>query len=270
MEDLKQALRDFVATSNSGKYQDEATLLSKFPELSGYDAQVLRDFVATSNSGQYASEEELFSKFPEFGQPVKKKEESSVPLWLQKQEQPKPKPEPTLPFLESKPSGISLGSQRVPETAPMFEAPPMRTPEEAQAIVETPEYKETPYFTGAFGQLLRNMESPWNPAAWVADKIAALRAFPVTGAQGFFRVLRSAVDTSIELSTTPAQRVSVRAAAKRKARAQQCICGASFPKHIAEFMNNDPRASHTCRCGKVYIVTRGKFVEKPVEVSHGA
>jgi hypothetical protein len=171
MEDLKQALRDFVATSNSGKYTSEAELLSKFPELQGYDVNALRDFVATSNSGKYASEEELFSKFPEFGQPVKKKEESSVPLWLQKQEQPKPKPEPTLPFLESKPSGISLGSQRVPETAPMFEAPPMRTPEEAQAIVETPEYKETPYFTGTFGQLLRNMESPWNPAAWVADKI---------------------------------------------------------------------------------------------------
>ena len=33
MPDLKQALRDFVATSNSGKYADEATLLSKFPEL---------------------------------------------------------------------------------------------------------------------------------------------------------------------------------------------------------------------------------------------
>jgi hypothetical protein len=139
MEDLKQALRDFVATSNSGKYTSEAELLSKFPELQGYDVNALRDFVATSNSGKYASEEELFSKFPEFGQPVKKKEESSVPLWLQKQEQPKPKPEPTLPFLESKPSGISLGSQRVPETAPMFEAPPMRTPEEAQAIVEAPE-----------------------------------------------------------------------------------------------------------------------------------
>ena len=139
MEDLKQSLRDFVATSNSGKYQDEATLLSKFPELSGYDAQVLKDFVATSNSGKYASEDDLLSKFPEFGQPVKKKEESSVPLWLQKQEQAKPKQEQTLPFLESKPSGISLGSQRVPETAPMFEAPPMRTPEEAQAIVEAPE-----------------------------------------------------------------------------------------------------------------------------------
>ena len=67
MEDLIQVLRDFVATSNSGKYQDEATLLSKFPELSGYDPQVLKDFVATSNSGKYATEEELISKFPEFG-----------------------------------------------------------------------------------------------------------------------------------------------------------------------------------------------------------
>ncbi len=62
MEDLKQALRDFVATSNSGKYTSEAELLSKFPELNGYDVNVLRDFVATSNSGKYASEEELFSR----------------------------------------------------------------------------------------------------------------------------------------------------------------------------------------------------------------
>lgn len=139
MEDLKQALRDFVATSNSGKYTSEAELLSKFPELNGYDVNVLRDFVATSNSGKYASEEELFSKFPEFGQPVKKKEEPQVLPWNQKPAQPKPKQEPALPFLESKPSGISLGSQRVPETAPMFEAPPMRTPEEAQAIVEKSE-----------------------------------------------------------------------------------------------------------------------------------
>jgi len=67
MPDLKQALRDFIATSNSGKYADEATLLSKFPELSGYNIQSLRDFVATSNSGKYANEDELFSKFPEFG-----------------------------------------------------------------------------------------------------------------------------------------------------------------------------------------------------------
>jgi len=66
MPDLKQALKDFVATSNSGKYADEATLLSKFPELKGYDIQLLRDFVATSNSGKYATEDEVFSKFPEF------------------------------------------------------------------------------------------------------------------------------------------------------------------------------------------------------------
>jgi hypothetical protein len=67
---------------------------------------------------------------------VKKKEPSELP-WNQKPAEPKE--EPALPFLESKPSGISLGSQRVPETAPMFEAPPMRTPEEAQAIVEAPQ-----------------------------------------------------------------------------------------------------------------------------------
>ena len=66
MTDLRQALKDFVATSNSGKYPDEATLLSKFPELQGYDIQALKDFVATSNSGKYATEDELFSKFPEF------------------------------------------------------------------------------------------------------------------------------------------------------------------------------------------------------------
>ena len=83
MPDLKQALRDFVATSNSGKYADEATLLSKFPELKGYDVQALRDFVATSNSGKYATEDEVFSKFPEFGfgsQPeLKKKDITGLP-----------------------------------------------------------------------------------------------------------------------------------------------------------------------------------------------
>lgn len=84
MPDLKQALRDFVATSNSGKYADEKTLLSKFPELKGYDIQVLRDFVATSNSGKYASEDEVFAKFPEFNlggpEPVKKKVTTGLPL----------------------------------------------------------------------------------------------------------------------------------------------------------------------------------------------
>ena len=78
MDDLKQALRDFVATSNSGKYADFDTLLSKFPELSGLDATALKDFVATSNSGKYKSEDVLLSKFPEFGF-GKKKEESVSP-----------------------------------------------------------------------------------------------------------------------------------------------------------------------------------------------
>ena len=75
MPDLKQALRDFVATSNSGKYSDEKTLISKFPELKDYDVNSLKDYVATSNSGKYKSEEELNSKFPEFFS-VKKKDDS--------------------------------------------------------------------------------------------------------------------------------------------------------------------------------------------------
>lgn len=73
MPDLKQSLRDFVATSNSGKYKSEDELLSKFPEFGSYDKKSLRDFVATSNSGKYKSEDELLSKFPEFGTPKKKK-----------------------------------------------------------------------------------------------------------------------------------------------------------------------------------------------------
>jgi hypothetical protein len=157
MPNLKEILKEFVATANAGEYKTEDELLSAFPELKGYDINTLKEFVSTANAGEYTSEDELLAAFPEFGQPVKKKEEPQVLPWNQKPAQPKPKQEPALPFLESKPSGISLGSARVPETAPMFEAPPMRTPEEAQAIVETPEYKETPFFTGTFGELLRNM-----------------------------------------------------------------------------------------------------------------
>ena len=73
MPDLKQSLRDLVATSNSGKYKNEDELLSKFPELKSYNKQSLKDFVATSNSGKYKNEDELLSKFPEFSA-VKKKE----------------------------------------------------------------------------------------------------------------------------------------------------------------------------------------------------
>ena len=72
MPDLKQSLRDFVATSNSKKYKSEDELLSKFPEFKSYDRQSLRDFVATSNSGKYKTEEELFSKFPEFSSKKKR------------------------------------------------------------------------------------------------------------------------------------------------------------------------------------------------------
>ena len=167
MPTIKEVLKEFVATANAGQYATESELLSKFPELNGYDPNTLKEFVATANAGQYASEDELLSKFPEFGQPVKKKEEPQVLPWNQKPAQPKPKQEPALPFLESKPSGISLGSQRVPETAPMFEAPPMRTAEEAQAIVEAPEYKEEQFFTGTFGELLKNVDDPLSPTSWL-------------------------------------------------------------------------------------------------------
>jgi hypothetical protein len=167
MPTIKEVLKEFVATANAGQYATESELLSKFPELNGYDPNTLKEFVATANAGQYASEDELLSKFPEFGQPVKKKEEPQVLPWNQKPAPPKPKQEPALPFLESKPSGISLGSQRVPETAPMFEAPPMRTPEEAQAIVEAPEYKEEQFFTGTFGELLKNVDDPLSPTSWL-------------------------------------------------------------------------------------------------------
>ena len=76
MPNLREILKEFVATANAGEYKTEEELLSTFPELSGYDSNVLKEFVATANAGQYANEDELLSAFPEFGQPVKKKEES--------------------------------------------------------------------------------------------------------------------------------------------------------------------------------------------------
>jgi hypothetical protein len=91
MPDLKQALRDFITTANSGRYTTEEELMSKFPELQGYDIQVLRDFVTTANSGRYTDEETLFSKFPEFKfdqqqptqqQPIVKKKDDMESDWL--------------------------------------------------------------------------------------------------------------------------------------------------------------------------------------------
>ena len=133
-EAIKDAYGLFANTGYNGSYDDFKQLIQSNPEARS-DAYGL--FTGTGYNG---SQQDFDSLMGVGGStPVKKKEESSVPLWLQKQEQPKPKQEQTPPFLESKPSGISLGSQRVPETAPMFEAPPMRTAEEAQAIVEAPE-----------------------------------------------------------------------------------------------------------------------------------
>ena len=66
MDELTSALNDYVATVNSGKYGDDIeTLMSKFPELQGYEQGALNDYVATSNSNKY-DEETLKSKFPEF------------------------------------------------------------------------------------------------------------------------------------------------------------------------------------------------------------
>jgi hypothetical protein len=148
---------DFKVKFQDPEYQDKVYGVVERDGLftKGKDAFVEKYISASTGSEAMPMDNQSM-----IAEPVKKKEESSVPLWLQKQEQAKPKQEQTLPFLESKPSGISLGSQRVPETAPMFEAPPMRTPEEAQAIVEAPEYREAKYFEGTFGELLSNMDNP--------------------------------------------------------------------------------------------------------------
>lgn len=132
-EAIKDAYGLFTNTGYNGSYEDFKQLIQSNPEARA-DAYGL-----FTNTGYNGSQQDFDQLMGVGGPvPVKKKETSELP-WNQKQEQPKPKPEPALPFLESKPSGISLGSQRVPEAPPMFEAPPMRTPEEAQAIVEAPQ-----------------------------------------------------------------------------------------------------------------------------------
>ena len=133
-EAIKDAYGLFSNTGYNGSYEDFKQLIQSNPEARS-DAYGL-----FANTGYNGSQQEFDQLMGVGGSvPVKKKEEPQVLPWNQKPAQPKPKQEPALPFLESKPSGISLGSQRVPETAPMFEAPPMRTPEEAQAIVEAPQ-----------------------------------------------------------------------------------------------------------------------------------
>ena len=160
-EAIKDAYGLFTNTGYNGSYEDFKQLIQSNPEARA-DAYGL-----FANTGYNGSQQDFDQLMGVGGPvPVKKKETSELP-WNQKQEQPKPKPQPALPFLESKSSGISLGSQRVPEAPPMFEAPPMRTPEEAQAIVEAPEYKEEQFFTGTFGELLKNVDNPLSPTSWL-------------------------------------------------------------------------------------------------------
>jgi hypothetical protein len=108
--------------------------------------------------------------------------------------------------------------------------------------------------------------------AWVADRITALRPFDWTGAQGFFRVPRTLVDAALDKSTTREQRIELRAKMQRKLKKKLCPCGRSFPDHLAEFMNKDPRSSHVCQCGTKYVVKGMRFVvaEAGTEVQRGA
>lgn len=139
MPDLRQALKDFVATSNSGKYRDEATLLSKFPELQGYDIQLLRDFVTTSNSGKYKTEEEIFAKFPEFNlggpEPAKKKVATELPS-----------EDGSLDLLKTKPQRAVAESTGVKPLMPM------------PVVKKQAPITEEDYFEGAFGDVLRGFD----------------------------------------------------------------------------------------------------------------
>jgi ribosomal protein S18 acetylase RimI-like enzyme len=65
-ETLKKVLAEFIATVNSNTSKTEDEILSKFPELKGYDKSVLAEFVATVNSNTSKTEDEILSKFPEF------------------------------------------------------------------------------------------------------------------------------------------------------------------------------------------------------------
>jgi len=202
MPDLRQALKDFVATSNSGKYSDENTLLSKFPELKGYDIDVLRDFVATSNSGKYSTEDEVFSKFPEFkfGQEIKKKEQPWGPLPVENapsfMESPselgqsesleptkpiptKVKPEPTESVAVG-PMGMT-GLQRTAEYKPK-QPEPIKPVVAKKIIDETP--KETPYYTGKLGVALQAIDtfSPFGVGDFIDDMGRAMDAGSRQGA----------------------------------------------------------------------------------------
>jgi len=169
MPDLKQALRDFVATSNSGKYKTENELMSKFPELKGYDVQALRDFVATSNSGKYNNEDEVFSKFPEFN--TVKKKGGTFDSQEQQMEGPMASAsadglsglqdisklglnKPTLTPTRPTPVPTQQQKQTLAKERAIAKASPEQPIIEEQPIVE-----EKDYFEGGFGDFLRGVDS---------------------------------------------------------------------------------------------------------------
>lgn len=169
MPDLKQALKDFVATSNSGKYTDEQALLSKFPELKGYNINVLKDFVATSNSGNYQTEDELFAKFPEFragatvpAEELKKKEPAQMADMASVSE------DASLDLQKPK-KKVGILAQPVPQnTTESFlatvSAEPSIQPTKVKPKVVDQTPKEQDYFTGDFGKALKAIDE-YSPIA---------------------------------------------------------------------------------------------------------
>ena len=168
MPDLRQALKDFVATSNSGKYADEETLMSKFPELKGYDIQTLKDFVATSNSGKYADENELFSKFPEFNTgivPSKKKFGSELTSQEADVESTS-KPTQQNTSLGTNQQEEAQGSDTLDGLKPfdplegLIKAQQKTIKETTPAVTKQVQpTEEEDYFTGGFGNFLRGVDN---------------------------------------------------------------------------------------------------------------
>jgi len=141
MPDLKQALKDFVATSNSGKYADEKVLISKFPELKDYDIQALKDFVATSNSGKYKSEDELLSKFPEFNIKTTATPPPQPPTGPQRET---PQPRNKVAEMLNQPKAVDKLKQVVPtsEVTSGTKKPIMQKEQEVEQIEQKKEKKE--------------------------------------------------------------------------------------------------------------------------------
>jgi hypothetical protein len=95
---------------------------------------------------------------------------------------------------------------------------------------------------------------------WEGGDILALDPFKVSGAQGFFRVPKANVEGARKHGTTREERAKARATMAAENGATKCPCGSPFPKHLAEFMNDDSRCAHTCRCNRKYAVQGMKFV----------